>query len=550
MQQPQHHQEAAAEAAAAEVVMRQAHEHAATKGHELRTSRSHPINISWMLPAEALAVLDDARPQARAPPPPAAAAASPPAATASASASAAVAAAAAVPPTYVGWSYRARFNSICALTVGDSRQPAHAPPSTAAVPPPEQGLIGPESPTTAAAKLAAGPAAPSAASAAGSHLSRSAAIAISDPGLSPPPISASSPRRDMKRSHAETQSLGASAESVSSQEAGHAHKAPHLASLSLPRLDVPLHDVAQKRMLLLAALSRFSVHPAPGTSGLGSPRQSRSQLIGSPRLLSLSPLLSSTSPPSPSMSSLPSPLLPSPSAMSGSSPQMQLLSPSPTMREASLPTFAAPAAREARRSSLPLQAPAQAQAVRHIVHGNFCLSSCPGKKVRVTTGPVNGRAAVCRDLAADFDRIASVGIRALVCCLDDNELRFLGSPWPLYVSEAHKRGITVIRIPIVEGQAPSSPFEVDCVLRHVDSLIANGAHVLCHCRGGIGRAGLLACCFLIRKGYCTSADTAIRYVRKRRSPKAIETAEQEEFIDMYAQWILKGSRFFWEGLNY
>ncbi|KAG2048181.1 hypothetical protein BDR06DRAFT_1072948, partial [Suillus hirtellus] len=57
--------------------------------------------------------------------------------------------------------------------------------------------------------------------------------------------------------------------------------------------------------------------------------------------------------------------------------------------------------------------------------GNLMLSSCPGRKVRFA-GPVRGRSAVCRDLDTDLRRISQVRARYIVCCLDDEELDFLG----------------------------------------------------------------------------------------------------------------------------
>ena len=44
---------------------------------------------------------------------------------------------------------------------------------------------------------------------------------------------------------------------------------------------------------------------------------------------------------------------------------------------------------------------------------------------------------------------------------------------------------------------------------------------------GIGRAGLVACCFLLKTQLCRTPERAIRLVRLRRSPKAIETQRQE-----------------------
>lgn len=52
--------------------------------------------------------------------------------------------------------------------------------------------------------------------------------------------------------------------------------------------------------------------------------------------------------------------------------------------------------------------------------GNFFLSSCPGKKVRLTGVQVKGgRSAICRDLISDFKRAKEFGVSLLVCCLDD-----------------------------------------------------------------------------------------------------------------------------------
>lgn len=54
---------------------------------------------------------------------------------------------------------------------------------------------------------------------------------------------------------------------------------------------------------------------------------------------------------------------------------------------------------------------------------------------------------------------------------------------------------------------------------------------------GVGRAGLFACCWLLKNLYCLSPERAIRFVRIRRSPKAIETMRQAEFIVQYAEYV-------------
>lgn len=57
------------------------------------------------------------------------------------------------------------------------------------------------------------------------------------------------------------------------------------------------------------------------------------------------------------------------------------------------------------------QKAADCSAIRPI--GNLALSSCPGKKVRLT-GPSRGRAASDRELDLDFSRMQSFGITTVV----------------------------------------------------------------------------------------------------------------------------------------
>ncbi|WFD22713.1 hypothetical protein MEQU1_001388 [Malassezia equina] len=85
--------------------------------------------------------------------------------------------------------------------------------------------------------------------------------------------------------------------------------------------------------------------------------------------------------------------------------------------------------------------------------GNLLLSSCPGKKVRLDE-PVQGRCGIRRDLKMDLERFKDMGVRAIVCCLDDKELRHLGSPMEEYKKEAQAQGFDLLWLPIAEGFAP------------------------------------------------------------------------------------------------
>ncbi len=74
----------------------------------------------------------------------------------------------------------------------------------------------------------------------------------------------------------------------------------------------------------------------------------------------------------------------------------------------------------------------------------------------------------------------------------------------------------VIQHPIVEGGPPSSMEAFVPIVHRVLNHLSLGDSVLCHCRGGVGRAGLLASCVLLGAGICASPCEAIALVRKRR----------------------------------
>ncbi|EJD52708.1 phosphatases II [Auricularia subglabra TFB-10046 SS5] len=180
------------------------------------------------------------------------------------------------------------------------------------------------------------------------------------------------------------------------------------------------------------------------------------------------------------------------------------------------------------------------------VLGNLLLSSCPGKKVRLT-GPVKGRGAICRDLRSDLSRVKDIGVGCIVCCLDDDELDFLGASWTEYSAVANSIGLDVLRLPTPEGLAPLVPRVVDEHLgRAIHQYTMRGVPILVHCRGGVGRAGLIACCWMLKLGLCgwerdsvALVERVIAVVRRRRSIKAIETFEQVRFLVDFVDYLRK-----------
>lgn len=156
-----------------------------------------------------------------------------------------------------------------------------------------------------------------------------------------------------------------------------------------------------------------------------------------------------------------------------------------------------------------------------------------------------------RDVRADLQRAVShAGVKAVICCLDDKELALLGAPWDEYSAVAAELGLIVYRLPILEGFAPHSPAVLDAVLTRVISRhTLRGETVLSHCRGGVGRAGLVGCCWIVKAGLVDLPESndeteilrcverVVDIMRRRRSVKAIETPEQVKFILSYIRYL-------------
>ena len=126
------------------------------------------------------------------------------------------------------------------------------------------------------------------------------------------------------------------------------------------------------------------------------------------------------------------------------------------------------------------------------------------------------------------------GVEMLVSLLDDHDIAAIGLEREAELCAAS--GLTFIRFPIADYGLPQpGPFA-----ELVDNLageLSAGRSIAIHCRAGIGRTGMLACCILKQLG--ASADDAIQSVSWARQSRVPDTVEQRRFIVAFGRRVAR-----------
>lgn len=151
--------------------------------------------------------------------------------------------------------------------------------------------------------------------------------------------------------------------------------------------------------------------------------------------------------------------------------------------------------------------------------GRLGLTLCPGKK-----DPLNGWD---RDLQEDLRVIRNWGASMIISLIEPHEFDLLQVPE--FGDSAARVGISWIHLPIRDVDVPDERFESgwSAIRPEIHHRIGTGERILIHCRGGLGRTGLVAARILVERG-CLPRD-AVHRVRAVR-PGAIETLAQEQYV--------------------
>ena len=149
-----------------------------------------------------------------------------------------------------------------------------------------------------------------------------------------------------------------------------------------------------------------------------------------------------------------------------------------------------------------------------------------GNRLGVTILP--GRKDYSRSLDEDLKELKLQGIDVIIPLLTQDEMERYGVPD--LIDKYNNANFEVKQLPINDQKSPN-PGEVNEIIEYINRKFDDGKNVLVHCVGGLGRSGLIAACYLKYLGL--SSENAIKAVRESRSPRAIETKEQEEFVEAY-----------------
>ncbi len=165
--------------------------------------------------------------------------------------------------------------------------------------------------------------------------------------------------------------------------------------------------------------------------------------------------------------------------------------------------------------------------------GSIGLTFCPGKRDEGAFGE-----SWERELHRDLQVIQDWGAKTIITLMEKHELNMLSVS--NLGDRVKKMGIDWRHLPIVDLNVPDENFEHAWAResREIHRSLARGEHILVHCRGGLGRTGVVAAMILMEHG--TGASQSVAEVR-RAHPGAIESRVQNEYVRRYHPYLVQAS---------
>lgn len=130
------------------------------------------------------------------------------------------------------------------------------------------------------------------------------------------------------------------------------------------------------------------------------------------------------------------------------------------------------------------------------------------------------------DLESAIAAIASSDIQQIVSLLASAEVRLLGLEHEAELVNA--ASMQFLSFPVTDMGLPGSSEAFAGLAWQLYQQIEAGSNVVIHCRGGIGRSGLLAAAVLLHDGF--EVQQALAEVTRKRGRQVPETAQQGDWL--------------------
>jgi protein-tyrosine phosphatase len=129
-------------------------------------------------------------------------------------------------------------------------------------------------------------------------------------------------------------------------------------------------------------------------------------------------------------------------------------------------------------------------------------------------------------LAEDIAAYHVMGMRKIISLLASDEAQDLGLADEAAFCQA--RGMAFLQHQIPDRGLATDSKAFAALARETLDELRGGAAIGIHCRAGIGRSGMLACCVLALHGF--AADDAIAHVSRTRGVAVPDTDQQAAYI--------------------
>jgi hypothetical protein len=137
------------------------------------------------------------------------------------------------------------------------------------------------------------------------------------------------------------------------------------------------------------------------------------------------------------------------------------------------------------------------------------------------------------------DLILPGGTRVRACSLSDREESDAERSFGLYMDEMWHPTWPAAIIPWADF---GLPLDYEEAARQIEAAYARakqGELVEIGCVGGLGRTGTVLACMAVLAGVAPAH--AVPWVRRNYDVRAIETADQEEWVQWFSEWVERSS---------